>query len=112
MPQGNLVEVLGREVRQGLRGELMVESSPSRQRRPPCKTNKEMSEENVDSHQNNCERRRPYSSTNTLMHQLLRGGMYSHRMLAQSLKNSNHQQGLRMVTKPKQLNLPKQPRRH
>ena len=28
MPQGNLVEVLGREVRQGLPGELMVESSP------------------------------------------------------------------------------------
>ena len=45
MPQGNLVEVLGREVRQGSPGELMVESSPSRQRRPPCKTNKEMSDE-------------------------------------------------------------------
>ena len=42
MPQGNLVEVLGREVRQGSPGELMVESSPSHQRRPPCKTNKEM----------------------------------------------------------------------
>ena len=41
-PQGNLVEVLGREVRQGSPGELMVESTPSRQRRPPCKTNKEM----------------------------------------------------------------------
>ena len=27
MPQGNLVEVLGREVRQGSPGELMVESS-------------------------------------------------------------------------------------
>ena len=37
--------VLGREVRQGSPGELMVESSPSRQRRPPCKTNKEMSDE-------------------------------------------------------------------
>ena len=48
MPQGNLVEVLGREVRQGLPGELMVESSPSRQRRPPCKTNKEMSDEAAD----------------------------------------------------------------
>ena len=45
MPQGNLVEVPGREVRQGLPGELMVESTPSRRRRPPCKTNKEMSDE-------------------------------------------------------------------
>ena len=45
MLQGNLVEVLGREVRQGSPGELMVESTPSRQRRPPCKTNKEMSDE-------------------------------------------------------------------
>ena len=48
MPQGNLVEVLGREVRQGSPGELMVESSPSHQRRPPCKTNKEMSDEAAD----------------------------------------------------------------
>ena len=48
MPQGNLVEVLGREVRQGSPGELMVESSPSRQRRPPCKRNKEMSDEAAD----------------------------------------------------------------
>ena len=48
MPQGNLVEVLGRERRQGSPGELMVESSPSRQRRPPCKTNKEMSDEAAD----------------------------------------------------------------
>ena len=31
MPQGNVVEVLGHEVRQGLPGELMLESSPSRQ---------------------------------------------------------------------------------
>ena len=45
MPQGNLVEVLGREVGKGSPGELMVESSPSRQRRPPCKTSKEMSDE-------------------------------------------------------------------
>ena len=45
MPQGNLVEFLGREVRQGSPGELMVESTPSRQRRPPCKTNKEESDE-------------------------------------------------------------------
>ena len=45
MPQGNMVEVLGREVRRGSPGELMVESSPSRQRRPPCKTSKEMSDE-------------------------------------------------------------------
>ena len=30
MPQGNLVEVLGREVRQGSPGELMVESTLSR----------------------------------------------------------------------------------
>ena len=48
MPQGNLVEVLGREVRQGSPGELMVKSTPSRQRRPPCKTNKEMSDEAAD----------------------------------------------------------------
>ena len=48
MPQGNLVEVLGREVRQGSPGELMVESSPSRQRRPPCKRNKEMSDDAAD----------------------------------------------------------------
>ena len=48
MPQGNLVEVLGREVRQGSPGELVLESSPSRQRRPPCKTNKEMSDEAAD----------------------------------------------------------------
>ena len=48
MPQGNLVEVLGREMRQGSPGELMVESSPSRQRRPPFKTNKEMSDEAAD----------------------------------------------------------------
>ena len=48
MPQGNLVEVLGREVRQGSPGKLMVESSPSRQRRPPCKTNKGMSDEAAD----------------------------------------------------------------
>ena len=45
MPQGNLVEVLGREVRQGSPGELMVESTPSRQSLPPCKTNKEESDE-------------------------------------------------------------------
>ena len=31
MPQGNLVEVLGREMREGSPGELMVESTPSRQ---------------------------------------------------------------------------------
>ena len=48
MPQGNLIEVLGREVRQGSPGELMVESTPSRQRRPPCKTNKEKSDEAAD----------------------------------------------------------------
>ena len=48
MPQGNLAEVLGREVRKGSPGELMVESSPSRQRRPPCKTSKEMSDEPAD----------------------------------------------------------------
>ena len=48
MPQGNLVEVLGREVRLGSPGELMVESTPSRQRQPPCKTNKEMSDEAAD----------------------------------------------------------------
>ena len=48
VPQGNLVEVLGREVRKRSPGELMVESSPSRQRRPPCKTSKEMSDEAAD----------------------------------------------------------------
>ena len=48
MPQGKLVEALGREVRQESRGELMVESTPSRQRRPPCKTNKEMPDEAAD----------------------------------------------------------------
>ena len=39
MPQGNLVEVLGREVGQGLPGELMVEK---------CKTTKGMSDEAAD----------------------------------------------------------------
>ena len=48
IPQGNLIQLLGREVRQGSPGELMVESSPSRQRPPPCKTNKEMSDEAAD----------------------------------------------------------------
>ena len=48
MPQGNLVEVLGREVRKGSPGELMVESYPSRQRRPPFKTSKAMSDEAAD----------------------------------------------------------------
>ena len=48
MPQGNLVEVLGREVRRGSPGEVVVESSPSRQRRPPCKTNQGMSDEAAD----------------------------------------------------------------
>ena len=48
MPQGNLVEVLGREVRKGSPGELMVESSPSRRRRPPCQTSKGMSDEAAD----------------------------------------------------------------
>ena len=48
MPQGNLVEVLGRDVRQGSPGELMVECSPLHQRRPPCKTKKEMSDEAAD----------------------------------------------------------------
>ena len=48
MPQENLVEVLGREVRQGSPGELMVETTPSCQRRPPFKTNKEESDEAAD----------------------------------------------------------------
>ena len=48
MPQGNLVEVVGREVRKGSPGELMVESSHSCQRRPPCKTSKKMSDEAAD----------------------------------------------------------------
>ena len=48
MPQGNLDEALSREVRRWSPGELMVESSPSRQRRPPCKTSREMSDEAAD----------------------------------------------------------------
>ena len=48
MPQGNLAEFLRREVRQGSPGELMMETSPSRQRRPPCKTNRGMSDEAAD----------------------------------------------------------------
>ena len=48
MPQGNLVEVLGREVRRGSPGELMVESLPFRPQQPPCKTNKGMSHEAAD----------------------------------------------------------------
>ena len=48
MPQKNLLEVLGGEVRQGSPGELMVASSPSRQRRPRCNTNKGMSDEAAD----------------------------------------------------------------
>ena len=48
MPQGNLAEVLGREVRQGSPGELMVESSLSRRRRQPCKTNQATSDEAAD----------------------------------------------------------------
>ena len=48
MPQRNLVEVLGREVRKRLPEELMAESSPSHQRRPSCKTSKEMSDKAVD----------------------------------------------------------------
>ena len=64
--------------------------------------------QNVDSHRNHRERRPPHSSKDTLMVQRLHVRMYSHRMLPQSLKNSNHLQGLRMVTKPKHLNLPKQ----
>ena len=48
MLQGNLVEVLGREVRKGSPGELMVESSASRQRQPPCETSKEKSDEAAD----------------------------------------------------------------
>ena len=48
MPEGNLVEVLSGEVRKGSPGELIVESSPSRQKRPPCKTSKEMSDEAAD----------------------------------------------------------------
>ena len=48
MPQGNLVEVLRREVRKRSLGELMVKTSPPRQRRPPCKTSREMSDEAAD----------------------------------------------------------------
>ena len=48
MPQENLVEVFGREVRKRSPGELMVKSSPSRQRRPPCETSREMSDEAAD----------------------------------------------------------------
>ena len=48
MPQGNLVEVLSREARKGSPEPLMVGSFLSRQRRPPCKTNKGMSDEAAD----------------------------------------------------------------
>ena len=48
MPGGNLVVVVGREVRQGSPGELMVEGSPSRLGQPPCKTNKGMSDDAAD----------------------------------------------------------------
>ena len=48
MPHGNLVDFFSREVRQRSPGELMVESSPCRQRRQPCKTNEEMSDEAAD----------------------------------------------------------------
>ena len=45
MPQGNVVRVLGREVRRGLPGEMMVESSSCCQTRPPCKKSKGKSDE-------------------------------------------------------------------
>ena len=48
MPQGNVVEVLSPEARQGSPGQLMVERFLSHQRRPPCKTNKGMSAEAAD----------------------------------------------------------------
>ena len=48
IPQENLVEVLGREVRQVSPVELMVESSLSSQRRSPCKTNRGKSDEAAD----------------------------------------------------------------
>ena len=48
MPQANLVEVLGREVRKGSPGEPMLESSHIRQRRPTYKTSKEMLDEAAD----------------------------------------------------------------
>ena len=48
MPKGNLVEVLGRDVRKVSPGELMVERSPCRQRWPPCKTSKELSDVAAD----------------------------------------------------------------
>ena len=48
VPEGNLVERLSPEARQGSPGELMEESSPSRQRRPPCKTNKGKTDEAAD----------------------------------------------------------------
>ena len=48
MPEGNLFEVLGHQVREASPGELMVESSPSCQRQPQCKTKKGMSDEAAD----------------------------------------------------------------
>ena len=48
MPQESLVDVLGREVRKRSPGELIVESSPSRQRRPPCKRSRLMSDKAAD----------------------------------------------------------------
>ena len=46
--QGTPVDVLGREVGWESPGELMVECSPSRQRQPPCETNKGTSDEAAD----------------------------------------------------------------
>ena len=47
MPQQNLVEALGRELRQEWPAELMVEGFPSHQRRPACKTDRGMSDEDA-----------------------------------------------------------------
>ena len=74
MPQGNLVEVLDREVRKGLPGELMVESSSSRQRRPPCKKSKEMSDEAADAA--------------ALTYLLTANGPVSHKMVLDPLANT------------------------
>ena len=48
MPHGNLADLHGREVRHGSPGKLMVETSPPSHRRPPCKMNKEITDEAAD----------------------------------------------------------------
>ena len=87
MPQGNLVEVLGREVRQGSPGELMVESTPSSQRWPPCKTNKEMSDEAADAAALTYLLTYLLSCVGFMSRCVLDGGMHMHMFMACSQTN-------------------------